>query len=453
MLDAGGPAAALSDAVAQRALFSLQEAVEVVLQFIEQTCEEVQEEQEAAGAAGEAAAGGTAALVPRALLLAALRALARCGGAACWGIEQVWLKLALTDGMDGLGWMHSGHWLHIHSTLLAQSSQPCSILLHTHTPPLPAPPAPRFSAEVPEAFGGRLRPLLPALLPLRADLGSAAEMEGGSSPAEGASFLLPLLLQVSEPEYGQGGEQQAREHELWLQALGEPAVLRLLARYAQQCAAACAQVSTSAADSAADDALLYACQLLLNVTGCEADPTSVDGSSGAAADRRRQLVAAAEVTALLSGLTQMAAHRGKALAAAHASPDQVVQAARREGWCVCTCTAAQPASLLQVLNAVCAAFLSVLLNCHFDTHLRPQAAGHHCGAGRLAGCAACSRSSNRAATSAGSRLSATADAVAGTAEQPADGQPVRPAAYITARGCGAACPRASCSAAGCWLGG
>ena len=335
MLDEGGPAAALSDAVAQRALFSLQEAVEVVLQFIEQTCEEVQEEQEAAGAAGAASTGGTAALVRRALLLAALRALARCGGTACWGVEQEWLKLALNGWNGRIGLMQSGH---CEAGLAAHTFySPCPTfptLLnsapHTHST-LPAPPAPRFCAEVPEAFGGRLRPLLPALLPLRADLGSAAEMGGGSSPAEGASFLLPLLLQVSEPEYGQGGEQQAREHQLWVQALGEPAVLRLLARYTQQCAAACAQVSTSAADSAADDALLYACQLLLNVTGCETDPSSVDGSSGAAADRRRQLVAAAEVTALLSGLTQTAAHRGKALAAAHASADQVVQAARCEG--------------------------------------------------------------------------------------------------------------------------
>lgn len=76
MADEGGPSAALSDAVAQRALFSLQEAVEVVLQFIEQTCEVAAEEQEAAGAG---AAAGAAALVRRALLLAALRALARCG--------------------------------------------------------------------------------------------------------------------------------------------------------------------------------------------------------------------------------------------------------------------------------------------------------------------------------------------------------------------------------------
>ncbi|PRW45088.1 Neurochondrin family isoform 2 [Chlorella sorokiniana] len=262
MVDAGAPAtAALSDAVAQRALFSLQEAVEVVLQFIEQTCEEVAEEEQQAEEVGMTA-GATAALVRRSLLLAALRALAR------------------------------------------------------------------FCAEVPEAFGGRLRPLLPALLPLWADLGGTADAEGAGSPAEGAAFLLPLLLQVSEPGYGEGGEQQAREHQLWLQALGEPAVLCLLARYAQQCAAACAQVSTSAADSAADDALFYACQLLLNVTGSQQPATSMNSSSGASADARRQLAAAAAAGPLLSGLVQVAAHRGEALSSSHSSPDQVVHAAR-----------------------------------------------------------------------------------------------------------------------------
>ncbi len=200
------------------------------------------------------------------------------------------------------------------------------ILLH-QCPDLPPSSACRFCAEVPEALGGRLRPLLPALLPLRAELGSAAEMEGGGPPAEGASFLLPLLLQVSEPGYGEGGEQQAREHQLWLQALGEPAVLSLLARYAQQCAAACAQVSTSAADSAADDALLYACQLLLNVTS---GGQHASDSSSAAADRRRQLAAAAEAGPLLSGLAEVAAHRGQALTSPHSSPDQVVHAVRCE---------------------------------------------------------------------------------------------------------------------------
>ena len=179
---------------------------------------------------------------------------------------------------------------------------------------------------MPEAFGGRLRPLLPALLPLRADLGAAELADGDlSSPAEGASFLLPLLLQVSDPGYPEGGEQQAAEHALWLQALGEPAVLRLLARYAQQCAAACAPSSVSAADSAADDALLYACQLLLNIT------TGEPHDSSTIADRRRQLTATAEAGPLLSGLAEVAAHRGRALTSPHASPDQVVHAARWVG--------------------------------------------------------------------------------------------------------------------------
>ena len=86
-MDAAGPGAAsdgarpaLSGAVAQRALFSLQEAVEVVLQFIEQTaCEEEEERAAAAAAAASGSGGGSAAAAPRRpLLLAALRALARC---------------------------------------------------------------------------------------------------------------------------------------------------------------------------------------------------------------------------------------------------------------------------------------------------------------------------------------------------------------------------------------
>lgn len=88
-MDAAGPGGAaatnaarpvLSGAVAQRALFSLQEAVEVVLQFIEQTTCEEEEEQAAAAAAGGAVGGASP--LRRALLLAALRALARCACAA-----------------------------------------------------------------------------------------------------------------------------------------------------------------------------------------------------------------------------------------------------------------------------------------------------------------------------------------------------------------------------------
>lgn len=70
-LDGSGAAATLSPAVAQRALFSLQEAVEVVLQFIEQTVAE-----DAAEAEGDAQVGGGDG-VRHALLLAALRVLAR----------------------------------------------------------------------------------------------------------------------------------------------------------------------------------------------------------------------------------------------------------------------------------------------------------------------------------------------------------------------------------------
>ena len=111
----GGAPPALSDAVATRALFSLQEAVETVLQFVEQTAGE---EEEAAAQQGSASSG-----VRHALLLAAVRVLGR------------------------------------------------------------------FCAEVPEAFGGRLRPLLPTLLALRADGGAEEQQRGQPSPA-GA---LPVL--------------------------------------------------------------------------------------------------------------------------------------------------------------------------------------------------------------------------------------------------------------------
>jgi len=73
----------LSDAVAQRALSSLQEAAEVVLQFVEQSAVDLTCADEEAmpgsteGAAAAAAAAG--AIVRRVLLLAALRVLARWG--------------------------------------------------------------------------------------------------------------------------------------------------------------------------------------------------------------------------------------------------------------------------------------------------------------------------------------------------------------------------------------
>lgn len=185
----------------------------------------------------------------------------------------------------------------------------------------------RFCAEVPEAFGARLRPLLPTLLALSADPGGCSAEQAGP-PAEGATFLMPLLLQVSDPGYGQGSEQQERERQLWLEALGEPAALRQLARHAQQCAAACPPAVASAADMAADDALLYACQLLLNVVGSEQLSSSGSSAAEAAADARRQLAAGPEAQPLLSGTVGLAARRAEVLASAHCSPDQVVHATR-----------------------------------------------------------------------------------------------------------------------------
>lgn len=84
-VDGGSAAATLSPAVAQRALFSLQEGVEVVLQFIEQT---VAEEAAEAEAGGQAGVGGG---VRHALLLAALRALARCGTFKRWAAPGLML--------------------------------------------------------------------------------------------------------------------------------------------------------------------------------------------------------------------------------------------------------------------------------------------------------------------------------------------------------------------------
>ena len=74
-IDSGAAAPALSPGVAQRALFSLQEAAEVVLQFVEQTAGEREEEEEEEGSSG----GTVGSLVRHALLVAALRVVARWG--------------------------------------------------------------------------------------------------------------------------------------------------------------------------------------------------------------------------------------------------------------------------------------------------------------------------------------------------------------------------------------
>ena len=84
--------------------------------------------------------------------------------------------------------------------------------------------------------------------------------------AEGATFLLPLLLQVSDPAFGSaGGERRREEHQLWLDALASPATLQQLVQYVAACAAGCAPAVTAAAVAAADHALINACHLLMNL--------------------------------------------------------------------------------------------------------------------------------------------------------------------------------------------
>lgn len=153
--------------------------------------------------------------------------------------------------------------------------------------------------------------------------------------AEGTVFLLPLLLQVTDPAYGAGSEAQARrERELWLDALAAPRVLRELSRYTLACAASCAPAVTTAVAAAADDALLYACQVLLNVLapveehgtawGCEG---SAGEAAVARAQHRRALLEAGEPLPLLRGLLHLAAMR-PLLAPHDCSPVEVLTAAR-----------------------------------------------------------------------------------------------------------------------------
>lgn len=150
--------------------------------------------------------------------------------------------------------------------------------------------------------------------------------------AEGTTFLLPLLLQVTEPGYAAG---TAAEHQLWCQALGEPAVLSHLVRYAWQCATVCAPAVTTAAAAAADDALLYACQLLLNVAvGDEGEEgAAAAGSAGGTAPglelgaARLGLLAAPDTPSLLRALLKLAQLRPVA-PPPDCSPDQALQAAR-----------------------------------------------------------------------------------------------------------------------------
>lgn len=153
-------------------------------------------------------------------------------------------------------------------------------------------------------------------------------------PAEGTVFLLPLLLQVTDPAYGGGGgsgAQAAHERELWCDALAAPRVLRDLTRYARACAAGCSPAVTTAVAAAADDALLYGCQVLLSVLAPGEE--SAAGGSGdeeaalALVRRRRALLEAAEPLPLLRELLHLAAMR-PLLALHDCSPAEVLTAAR-----------------------------------------------------------------------------------------------------------------------------
>lgn len=181
---------------------------------------------------------------------------------------------------------------------------------------------------MPEAFSGRLLPLLPTLLALRAGgSGEPASGGGAAAPAEGAAFLLPLLLHVSDPEYAAAGELQQGERLAWLGALREPAALAELLRYASLCAAACTGAG-QAADTAADDALLSAAQLLLNVVAGEQHASGGDGSPSEGASQResrRRLAAAPEALPLLHRLLRLAERQPLTAAA---SPDGALHSAR-----------------------------------------------------------------------------------------------------------------------------
>lgn len=256
------PPAELPPAVAARALRSLEEAAEALLQFLEQ------------GAEVAAAAAGAGAQLP--LLLASARALAR------------------------------------------------------------------FCAEVPVAFGPRLRALLPFLLSLRAPGGAEGAAAGGggdtgagaggvgasSTPAEGVLFLLPMLVQVTAPEAGE--EVGWEEQQAWLAALAQPSVLRKLAQFAAATAARCSRGTAGVEAQAADSALLFACQLLLAILWPAAEPLlrGIGGGVGQLPDAPPQLVALSRaVLPVLPPLGLLAPHR-PALPQEGATPQQHVRGAR-----------------------------------------------------------------------------------------------------------------------------
>ena len=158
-------------------------------------------------------------------------------------------------------------------------------------------PPRRFCAEVPVAFGERVQRLLPFLLSLRAQPlspaarpSAAAEGAGAASPgvleeelllpaAEGVMFMLPTMLQVAQA--GAGSEIGAAGQRAWLATLADPAVLRQLVLFTCTTALHCSRSVTSTAAQAADDALIWACQLLVNILQSRAvQPSPAEGERG-----------------------------------------------------------------------------------------------------------------------------------------------------------------------------
>ena len=128
--------------------------------------------------------------------------------------------------------------------------------------------------------------------------------------AEGTTFLLPLLLQVTA-RLDAGSATAAAQHErqLWLDALAEPEAAAQVADYARTCGAACVPTVTTAAGDAADDALFYACELLLNVFAGAGEGGGAAAAASEAAQRqrrrRRQLLRTGAAAPLLRALLQL----------------------------------------------------------------------------------------------------------------------------------------------------
>lgn len=126
----------------------------------------------------------------------------------------------------------------------------------------------RFSADLPEAFGPRLRALLPFLLSVRStpEPTPAEAASGTAALPEGVAFLLPTLLQVTDPGWAAGGGEAARaEQQAWLECLAQPPALLRLVDYTRHAARGCSKSVTETAAAECDAGLLFSCALLLQV--------------------------------------------------------------------------------------------------------------------------------------------------------------------------------------------